>query len=58
MEQIARDIASRRSGDDMIAEELLEQGCGLALGRYTLLRKIAVGGMAEIYVARSQGVLA
>lgn len=40
----------------MIAEELLEQGCGLALGRYTLLRKIAVGGMAEVYVARSQGV--
>lgn len=40
----------------MIAEELLEQGCGLTLGRYTLLRKIAVGGMAEVYVARSQGV--
>jgi serine/threonine protein kinase len=56
VEQRARDSSSQSGGDELIKNELLDQGCGLALGRYTLLRKIAVGGMAEVYVARSQGV--
>jgi hypothetical protein len=48
VEQIARDMADSRPRDESAARELLEQGCGLQLGRYTLLRKIAVGGMAEV----------
>jgi len=31
-------------------------GAGRKLGRYTLLRRIASGGMAEVYAARSHGV--
>lgn len=32
-------------------EALLAMGCGRHLGRYTLLRRVAVGGMAEVYLA-------
>ncbi|MCB9646529.1 MAG: protein kinase [Deltaproteobacteria bacterium] len=35
--------------------ELREAGCGRVVGRYTLLRRIAAGGMAEVYSARSRG---
>lgn len=40
----------------MSTEELRQLGAGTRLGRYTLVRKIAAGGMAEVYVARSQGI--
>src|SRR5687768_13528806 len=33
-------------------------GCGRQIGRYTLLRRIAFGGMAEVYTAYSQGLMA
>ncbi len=36
--------------------ELRQLGAGTQLGRFTLLRRIAAGGMAEVYVARSRGV--
>ncbi len=36
--------------------ELLSMGCGRPIGRYTLLRRIAAGGMAEVYVARQKGI--
>src|SRR5687768_12572041 len=32
-------------------------GCGRQIGRYTLLRRIAFGGMAEVYTAYSQGLM-
>lgn len=38
-----------------VAATLLQQGCGRTIGRYTLLRRIAKGGMAEVYLARSDG---
>ena len=41
---------------EAMARDLREMGCGRALGRYTLLRRIAAGGMAEVYVARSRGI--
>ena|GEM_PF-1943359 len=40
----------------MSTEELRKMGAGTRLGRYTLVRKIAAGGMAEVYAARSQGI--
>jgi serine/threonine protein kinase len=43
-------------GIELSTKELRELGCGRELGRYTLLRRIAAGGMAEVYVARSKGV--
>ncbi len=33
--------------------ELRNSGCGQPVGRYTLLRRIAAGGMAEVYSARA-----
>lgn len=36
--------------------ELRQLGAGKKLGRYTLLRRVAAGGMAEVYAARSHGV--
>jgi len=36
--------------------ELRLLGAGTQLGRYTLLRRIAAGGMAEVYAARSRGI--
>ncbi len=36
--------------------ELRQLGTGMALGRYTLVRRVAAGGMAEVYAARSQGI--
>ncbi len=35
------------------AEALHEQGCGRPLGHYTILRRLAEGGMAEVYLARA-----
>ena len=29
---------------------------GLRIGRYELIRRLAVGGMAEIYLARATGI--
>jgi serine/threonine protein kinase len=43
-------------GADITTKELRDLGCGRTLGRYTLLRRIATGGMAEVYVARSKGI--
>lgn len=39
-----------------VASDLRAQGCGQTVGRYTLLRRVAAGGMAEVYVARSREV--
>ncbi|MFO0724469.1 MAG: serine/threonine-protein kinase [Myxococcota bacterium] len=36
--------------------EMRVLGAGTQLGRYTLLRRVAAGGMAEVYAARSQGI--
>lgn len=36
--------------------ELRKLGAGVELGRYTLLRRIAAGGMAEVYSARIEGI--
>lgn len=36
--------------------ELRKLGAGVELGRYTLLRRIAAGGMAEVYTARIEGI--
>lgn len=33
--------------------ELRDAGCGQAVGRFTLLRRIAAGGMAEVYSAQA-----
>jgi eukaryotic-like serine/threonine-protein kinase len=44
------------SSTDQLKRELRALGCGRTLGRYTLLRRIAVGGMAEVYIACSRGV--
>ena len=33
-----------------------QYGVGLRFGRYTLIKKLAVGGMAEIWLARLTGV--
>ena len=35
------------------SEALREQGCGRRLGRYTILRRLAQGGMAEVYLGRA-----
>lgn len=43
-------------GVELTTKELNDLGCGRELGRYTLLRRIATGGMAEVYVARSRGI--
>ncbi len=45
-------------GADLSTRELLEMGCGRQIGRYTLLRRIAAGGMAEVYSAYSPGLMA
>jgi tRNA A-37 threonylcarbamoyl transferase component Bud32 len=52
------DTSSRIRGGgaaESLTRELRASGCGNALGRYTLLRRIAAGGMAEVYVARPGG---
>jgi serine/threonine protein kinase len=41
---------------ELSTKDLRDLGCGRELGRYTLLRRIAAGGMAEVYVARSKGI--
>ncbi len=33
----------------------MQQGCGQRLGRFTLLRKLAQGGMAEVFLAQAVG---
>jgi serine/threonine protein kinase len=52
----ARSTASSPGAGDTGARELRQMGCGRPLGRYTLLRRLAAGGMAEVYVARSPGI--
>src|SRR5688572_25335980 len=42
-----------RPVSDRSSEELRALGFGQVIGRYTLLRRIAGGGMAEVYVARA-----
>jgi serine/threonine-protein kinase len=37
-----------------IVRNLLDEGCGRPLGRYVILRRLAQGGMAEVYLARSR----
>jgi predicted Ser/Thr protein kinase len=49
---MAQTVASPGAED---TRELRDAGCGRAVGRYTLLRRIAAGGMAEVYSARSRG---
>lgn len=44
------------SGSEISTKQLRDLGCGRAVGRYTLLRRIATGGMAEVYVAHSRGI--
>lgn len=53
-----RDMADEhgRSPSRSSPEALREQGCGRRLGRYTLLRRLAQGGMAEVYLARAPDV--
>lgn len=41
---------------DTAVRELRAMGCGRSIGRYTVLRRLASGGMAEVYAARSQGI--
>lgn len=41
---------------DTAVRELRAMGCGRSVGRYTVLRRLASGGMAEVYAARSQGI--
>ncbi|MCC7382544.1 MAG: serine/threonine protein kinase [Deltaproteobacteria bacterium] len=36
--------------------ELRQLGAGQTLGRYTLIRRVATGGMAEVYAARTHGI--
>lgn len=55
MEPIAE---SQAPGAELDTRELLDMGCGRQIGRYTLLRRIAAGGMAEVYVAFSKGLMA
>ena len=43
------------SDSDIIAE-LKAQGCGRRLGRFTVARKLATGGMAEVYIAFSESL--
>jgi serine/threonine protein kinase len=45
-------------GADIGTRELLDMGCGRQIGRYTLLRRIAAGGMAEVYTASSKSLMA
>ena len=54
VEQIAQQLQG--SGGELSIKQLRDLGCGRAVGRYTLLRRIATGGMAEVYVARSKGI--
>ena len=49
---MAADVDSGRP-TRLSPEVLREQGCGRRLGRFTILRKLAQGGMAEIYLARA-----
>jgi serine/threonine protein kinase len=52
-------IADKQSpGVELSTRELIDMGCGRPIGRYTLLRRIAAGGMAEVYVASSRGHVA
>ncbi|MCK6552291.1 serine/threonine protein kinase, partial [Myxococcota bacterium] len=44
------------AGPELTTRELRDLGCGRPLGRFTLLRRIATGGMAEVYVARAKGI--
>jgi eukaryotic-like serine/threonine-protein kinase len=39
-----------------IMQELIDEGCGRPLGRYVILRRLAQGGMAEVYLARARGI--
>jgi serine/threonine protein kinase len=39
-----------------LSSNLRDLGCGRQVGNYTLLRRIATGGMAEVYIARSRGL--
>lgn len=39
--------------EDSILRELHALGFGQTIGRYTLVRRVAAGGMAEVYVART-----
>lgn len=54
VEQIAQQLQG--SGGELSTKQLRDLGCGRTVGRYTLLRRIATGGMAEVYVARSKGI--
>src|SRR5687767_14238948 len=45
-------------GAEIGTRELLDMGCGRQIGRYTLLRRIAAGGMAEVYTAYSHSLMA
>ena len=39
------------------AASLNPRGASRAFGRYTLLAKLAIGGMAELFLARLTGVV-
>ncbi len=41
-----------RATSSATPDALREQGCGRMVGRYTLLRRLAQGGMAEVHLAR------
>ncbi|MEQ8278542.1 MAG: protein kinase [Deltaproteobacteria bacterium] len=45
-----------KPGDGITTQTLRNLGCGKTVGRYTVLRRVAAGGMAEVYVAQSRGI--
>lgn len=51
---MAQELA--KPSDPIATQTLKNLGCGKAVGRYTILRRIAAGGMAEVYVAHSRGI--